>query len=65
MDERLLFAIECPFCGNKGMLDLRFFGLDHKPIRAVNCDDCNKKFHAEGSLEKYIKYYEPVDVEFG
>ena len=62
MDETFSFGVVCPYCGCDGGINFRFFDEDSKPIRSVECG-CGKVFHAEASLEKHIKTYEPVHVE--
>jgi hypothetical protein len=63
MDESFGFEVKCPYCGNIDYIDFRFSGVQSKPVRSVDgC--CGKVFHAEASLEKHIKTYEPVHVEF-
>ena len=63
MNESFSFRVKCPYCGVSGYVEFIFTGIKSKPVKSVQCG-CGKVFHAEASIEKHVKTYEPVPVEF-
>ena len=64
INENISFSMKCPYCGNDGVVSFNFEYISSQPIRSIDCNDCNKNFHAEASLEKNVKCYEATFIEY-